>query len=118
MEPFTDIKVREAFSLAFDRETYCAVVRNGDCTPTLSWIPAGLPGSIETDKYGFNAEAAVQALAESSYGGPEGLPPITLQLASGDELIRLFHVQTPVIHACAARGRSDISLPHVLVSFN
>jgi oligopeptide transport system substrate-binding protein len=83
-EPFTDIKVREAFSLAFDRETYCAVVRNGDCSPTLSWIPAGLPGSIETDQFGYNPEAAVQALAESSYGGPDGLPPISLYYNSDD----------------------------------
>jgi oligopeptide transport system substrate-binding protein len=78
MEPFTDKKVREAFSYAFDRETYCAEIRSGDCEPTLSWIPPGLPGAIETDKYGFDPEAAVQALAESSYGGPEGLPEISL----------------------------------------
>ncbi|CAA9583382.1 MAG: Oligopeptide ABC transporter, periplasmic oligopeptide-binding protein OppA [uncultured Thermomicrobiales bacterium] len=83
-EPFTDKKVREAFSMAFDRETYCATIRNGDCTPTLSWIPEGIPGSIETDKYGFDAEAAVQALAESSYGGPEGLPEIRMFYNSDD----------------------------------
>jgi oligopeptide transport system substrate-binding protein len=84
MEPFTDIKVREAFSLAFDRETYCAVIRNGDCTPTLSWIPPGLPGSIETDLYGFDPEAAVAALAASSYGGPDGLPEIRMYYNSDD----------------------------------
>jgi oligopeptide transport system substrate-binding protein len=78
MEPFTDKKVREAFSYAFDRETYCAEVRSGDCFPTTSWIPEGLPGAIETDKYGFDPEAAVQALAESSYGGPEELPEIRM----------------------------------------
>ena len=50
-EPFTDKKVREAFSYAFDRETLCAEIRSGDCSPTLSWIPQGLPGAIETDKY-------------------------------------------------------------------
>lgn len=83
-EPFTDIKVREAFSLAFDRETYCGVIRNGDCVPTLSWIPLGLPGSIETDQYGFDAEAAVAALSESSYGGPDELPEITLYYNSDD----------------------------------
>ncbi len=83
-EPFQDIKVREAFSLAFDRETYCAVIRNGDCTPTTSWVPLGLPGSIETDLYGFDPEAAVAALAESSYGGPDALPPITLYFSSND----------------------------------
>ena len=35
-EPFTDRKVREAFSYAIDRETLCAEVRSGSCTPTLS----------------------------------------------------------------------------------
>ena len=83
-EPFTDIKVRQAFSQAFDRETYCGVIRNGDCTPTTSWIPVGLPGSIETDKYGFDPEAAKQALAESSYGSAEALPEITMYYNSND----------------------------------
>ena len=76
--------MREAFAYAFDRETYCAMIRNGDCTPTLSWIPAGLPGSIATDKYAFDPEAAKQALAESAYGGPEGLPEIKLYFNSDD----------------------------------
>jgi oligopeptide transport system substrate-binding protein len=50
LEPFNDLKVREAFAYAFDRETYCAEVRSGDCTPALSWIPQGIPGAIETDR--------------------------------------------------------------------
>jgi oligopeptide transport system substrate-binding protein len=83
-EPFNDLKVREAFAYAFDRETYCAVIRNGDCTPSLSWIPQGILGSIETDQYAFDPDAAVQALAESSYGGPDGLPPIQLYYNSDD----------------------------------
>jgi oligopeptide transport system substrate-binding protein len=81
-EPFTDKKVREAFSYAFDRETYCAEIRSGDCTPTTSWIPEGVPGAIETDQYAFDPEAAVQALAESSYGGPEGLPEMSMYFNS------------------------------------
>jgi oligopeptide transport system substrate-binding protein len=83
-EPFTDIKVRQAFSQAFDRETYCGIIRNGDCTPTLSWIPLGLPGAIETDLYGFDPEAARTALAESSYGSAEALPEITMYFNSND----------------------------------
>ena len=78
MEPFTDKKVREAFAYAFDRETYCAEVRLGDCVPTLSWIPEGVPGAIESEKYGFDPDAAVKALSESSYGGPDKLPEIKL----------------------------------------
>ena len=81
-EPFTDKKVREAFSYAIDRETLCGEVRSGNCTPTLSWIPPGIAGAVETEKYGFDPDAAVQALAESSYGGPEGLPEITLVVNS------------------------------------
>jgi oligopeptide transport system substrate-binding protein len=77
-EPFTDKKVREAFSYAMDRETLCGEIRSGNCAPTLTWIPPGIAGAIETDKYGFDPDAAVQALAESSYGGPEGLPEITI----------------------------------------
>jgi len=76
VEPFNDPKVRQAFAYAFDRETFCAEIREGDCTPTLSWIPPGTPGAIETDKFAFDPEAAKQALAESSYGGPENLPEI------------------------------------------
>ncbi len=76
LEPFNDPKVREAFAYGLDRETLCTEIRSGDCTPTLSWIPSGTPGAIETDKFAFDPEAAVQALAESSYGGPENLPAI------------------------------------------
>jgi oligopeptide transport system substrate-binding protein len=83
-EPFNDPKVREAFAYAFDRETWCTVVRNNDCVPTLTWIPEGLPGSVETDKFAFNPDAARQALAESSYGGAEGLPEITFTYSNDD----------------------------------
>ncbi len=83
-EPFTDIKVRQAFSQAFDRDTYCGIIRNGDCKPTLSWIPLGLPGSIESDLYGYDPEAAKAALAESSYGSAEALPEITMYFNSND----------------------------------
>jgi oligopeptide transport system substrate-binding protein len=84
LEPWQDKKVREAFSYALDRQTYCEQINNGTCIPTLSWIPPGLPGSIETDKYGFDPEKAKQALAESSYGGPENLPPIELSYNADD----------------------------------
>ena len=84
-EPFKDKKVREAFAYAIDRETLCAELRSGDCLPTVSFMPAGLPGAIETDQYAFDPEAAKQALAESSYGGPDKLPEIKLYFNSDYE---------------------------------
>ncbi len=83
-EPFTDKKVREAFAYALDRQTYCEVIRSGDCIPAYSWIPAGVGGAIETTAYTFDPEAAKQALAESSYGGPQGLPELKMTYNSTD----------------------------------
>jgi len=84
-EPFNDKKVREAFAYATDRETYCNVIRNGDCVPAYSWIPQGVPGAIDAGKeYAFDPEKARQALAESSYGGPESVPEIKLTFNADD----------------------------------
>jgi oligopeptide transport system substrate-binding protein len=74
--PFTDKQVRQAFAYAFDRQTYCTLVRAGGCQPTLSWIPSDIPGSIDTDAYAFDPVKARQALAASAYGGPDRLPEI------------------------------------------
>jgi len=82
--PFDDKKVREAFAYAFDRETFCAEIRGGDCVPSLSWVPPGVAGHIESDAYAYDPAKAVQALAESSYGGPEALPEITYTYVSDD----------------------------------
>ena len=83
-EPFTDKKVREAFAYAFDRDTYCRQIFSGFCTPTLSWLPPGVPGHAATDAYAFDPAKARQALAESSYGGVENLPEIVWYYSEGD----------------------------------
>ena len=84
LPPFEDKKVREAFAYAFDRETYCSVIRNGDCVPVYSWVAEGVPGAIQTDLYAFDPEAAKQALAESTYGSAEALPEIRFFYNSDD----------------------------------
>ena len=76
-EPFTDKKVREAFALALDREAWVRDVLNGLGSPTLTWIPPGYPGYQEGEmRWGFDPEAALQAIADSSYGSVDSLPPI------------------------------------------
>ncbi len=78
-EPFTDQKVREAFAYALDRETWVADVLSGLGSPTLTWIPKGFPGyDAEENRWGFDPEAAKKAIADSSYGSIENLPPIKL----------------------------------------
>ena len=83
-KPFDDPKVREAFAYAFDRATYCEAIMSGTCVPTLSWIPEGVPGAIETEQFAFDPAKAQAALAASSYGGPDTLPEITYTYSSSN----------------------------------
>jgi len=77
-EPFTDQKVREAFAMALDRDAWVRDVLQGLGSPTLTWIPKGYPGyDASENRWGFDAEAAKKALAESSYGSVDKLPAIT-----------------------------------------
>jgi oligopeptide transport system substrate-binding protein len=76
-EPFSDRKVRQAFAMALDREAWVRDVLKGLGSPTLTFIPPGYPGYKEGEtRWAFDPEGANQALAESSYGSVENLPPI------------------------------------------
>jgi oligopeptide transport system substrate-binding protein len=83
-EPFQDKHVREAFAYGLDGEGFCREVWSGACFATSSWIPAGAPGHIETDAFAYDPEKARQALAESSYGGPENLPEVSFRYGADD----------------------------------
>lgn len=75
--PFDDPKVRQAFAMALDRESYVRDVLRGMGLPTLTWIPAGMPGYQENEtRWGYDPDAARQALAESTYGSADNLPAI------------------------------------------
>lgn len=73
--PFDDVKVRQAFSMAFDRQKYIDVVLSGRALPAIGIYPPGLPGfNIGLQGLPFDPERARQLLAESKYG--KNLPPI------------------------------------------
>jgi oligopeptide transport system substrate-binding protein len=75
-EPFQDKLVRQAFAYAFDREAYCQDIHRGTCTPQASWMLPGVTGAIESDVNTYDPQKAREALAASTYGGPENLPEI------------------------------------------
>ena len=76
-EPFNDKKVREAFAYALDREAWVKDVDGGLSSPTLTWIPKGYPGYKDGEtRWGYDPDAARQAIAESSYGSVAALPPM------------------------------------------
>ncbi len=90
--PFDDPKVREAFAYAIDRDTYCELIRNGDCLATLTWVPNGIPGYDATEtRFAYDPEKAKAALAESTYKTADALPEITLAYNSDDPANQARH---------------------------
>ena len=75
--PFDDVKVRQAFTIAFDRQKYIDVVNNGVGILAKGPYPPALPGyNLNLQGLPYDPGQARQLLAESKYGGPQGLPPI------------------------------------------
>ena len=67
--PLSDVKVREAISLAINRESLVNDFLNGLGTPATGTINPGQLGYKANDPYEYNPEKAAQLLAESAYPG-------------------------------------------------
>jgi len=80
--PFDDPLVRQAFNHAIDKETIIEVIGKGITDPAYGVLPPGIPGFSENiEGLTFDAEKAKALLAQSSYGGAENLPDITLHVS-------------------------------------
>ena len=84
VEPFDDVRVREAFNLAIDREELCRILGE-DTEPTYNLVAkymidknTGMRFVDEAEQpFGENAERARELLAEAGYPDGEGFPEIT-----------------------------------------
>ncbi len=77
--PFDDVKVRQAFGLAIDRQKIVDVVLKDMMSAATGVMPAGVPGYTSTvTAQPYDPDKAKQLLAESRYGGASGLPKITI----------------------------------------
>ncbi len=82
--PFDEVKVRQAFALAIDKEKLARVVLRGMAIPARGVLPPGLPGYNEKlVGLDFDPARARRLLAETSYHDASGLPPVTL-VTSGE----------------------------------
>ena len=84
VEPFNDPKVRQAFAHAIDREKIAKVVLKDMLRVAQGVMMSGLPGyNPQSKALSFDPEMASQLLKESKYGGPDGLPTVTITEVGG-----------------------------------
>ena len=93
-EVFSDLRIRQAFSLAIDRTQFVNQVTKGGQMPATGFIPAGMiysdnstireldENGIPVSEYGIDpnkalVEEAQALLADAGYPNGEGLPEIT-----------------------------------------
>ena len=89
VEPFDDVKVREAFNLAIDREELCQII-GADTEPTYNLVAKYMvnktTGERFVDEAGQpfeeNVERAQELLAEAGYPDGEGFPVLTYSYPS------------------------------------
>ncbi|MHB0856609.1 MAG: peptide ABC transporter substrate-binding protein [Anaerolineae bacterium] len=86
--PFDNVKVRQAFSYATDRQKLIDTVLKGEQLPAKTFAPPGIFGSpAEADDFDaitFDPEKARALLAEAGYPNGEGLPEITLMFNTSE----------------------------------
>ncbi len=81
--PFDNIKVRQAFSHAINREAITEGPLKYQAQPAYTMNPPGFPGeSVEELKsvQNYDPELAAKLMAEAGYPGGEGFPKLTLNL--------------------------------------
>ena len=79
--PFDDIKIRQAFNYAIDRESLASTLLEDLVVPAAGILPPGFPGYNPNLKgYVYDPAKARRLIRESKYGTLETLPRITLTL--------------------------------------
>jgi len=77
--PFDDVKVRQAFAHATNKEKLVTVFWRGSRRKADGLLPPGMPGYDETFKgLPFDPARAKSLIAESKYREVAGLPPVTI----------------------------------------
>ena len=84
--PADDVLVRQALSLAIDRETLANGVLRGAFAPAVSISPPSLAGHNPDEAFGYqyNPEMAQDLLAQAGYPGGEGFPEFEVTYWSVD----------------------------------
>jgi peptide/nickel transport system substrate-binding protein/oligopeptide transport system substrate-binding protein len=86
--PFNDLKVRQAFSHAIDRDSICTKVMQGLETPAYTMVPRGVPYNQADDPaiqkiQAYDPELAKQLLSDAGFPGGKGFPELEMWTRQG-----------------------------------
>ncbi len=78
--PLQDVRVRQAFATAIDRQALVAGVAQGVGTPAYSPVPPGMPGheAAVGQEFTFDAAKARRLLADAGFPDPARFPKVSL----------------------------------------
>jgi oligopeptide transport system substrate-binding protein len=84
-DTLSDVKIRQALSLAIDRQALSDALYEGSGQAATSIVPAGIAGYVDGAwPYArYDLAAAREALADAGYPEGRGLPPIYVHLPTG-----------------------------------
>ena len=90
-KPFSDIKVRQAFAKAIDRDSIITNIVKRQGNPAYSFLMPGFPDSTSDvlkneDVNKFDVAAAKQLLADAGYPDGKGFPALELWLRNESDL--------------------------------
>lgn len=81
---FKDVRVRQAFALAIDKELIVDKITRAGEVPAGSLVPPGCAGYQPPPGLGYNPQEARRLLAEAGYPGGKGFPLVTYLYSEGE----------------------------------
>jgi ABC-type oligopeptide transport system substrate-binding subunit/serine/threonine protein kinase len=82
--PFDDVRVRQAFARAVDREALVREASEGQYLPANGgFVPPGMPGHSARIGLAYDVEAARDLLAQAGYPGGRGFPEVSWLYSGG-----------------------------------
>jgi len=80
-EPFDDVDIRRAFSMAIDKDKLVSLIYKNTMSPADGILPPGMPGFNDLlNELDYDVELANKLIADSKYGSVSNLPPINITI--------------------------------------
>lgn len=90
--PFNDVRVRQALSMAIDRDTLVNKYMQGISRPSTSYVPTGMKDYEPATGWGFDPVRAKALFAEAGYADPSKFPTFELLYNTAEENLLLATV--------------------------